>query len=187
MKRVIAIIWPFSSWKDHAGDFLARTYKLQHMWISSSLRMICDKEWLTQSRENLAIVWKRVAKNFGDSYLAKVLLENTHATDLVISWPRQKGQLEYLRENTSCLFIWIQVDQKIRYDRMLSRWKIDETMSFMEFQEADKLEQSSVQNVDRCLKLCDVIIENNGSIKDFEEKILFVTKDFLWKNQNISE
>ncbi len=171
MKKVIVLIGRISSWKDYAGDFLASKLWWEHRGISSSLRLIARERGVTESRENLIKIWKEVAKNYGDSYLAEILVNNSAANLLIISWPRQIGQIEYLKNHTDCVIIWIEADMKTRYDRMLKRWKIAENISFEKFVEVEKLEEWWIQDVWRCLDLCDRIIENNWDIEEFERKL----------------
>ena len=184
MKTVIALIWRISSWKDYAWDFLAEKFWIPHLWISSSLRILARERWISEKREHLIEIWKEVTKKYGDGYLAEVLMMKELSDVFIISWPRQVWQLEYLRKNTHCIMIGIEADVATRYKRMLNRWKIAENVSFERFQEVEQMEEWKIQNVWKCLGMCDIIIENNSSIKNFEEKILQISQEFLWKNLN---
>ena len=184
MKKVIVLIWRISSWKDYAWDFLEKKIWWKHVGISSSLRIIARERWITEKRENLIAIWKEVTQRYGDGYLAEILVTKEKSDFLIISGPRQIWQIEYLRKNTNCIIIGIDSDMDIRYKRMLARWKIAENVSFEQFKRVEKMEEWWIQDVWKCLSLCDIIIENNWNLEEFEEKILKVSKDFLQKDNH---
>jgi len=172
MKKVIVLIWRISSWKDHAGDFLEKYFGWKHLSISSSLRIVAKEQWVKQTRENLIEIWRKLTEKYGDWYLAELLVSREKSDFLIISWCRQLWQLEYLRKTTDCYIVWIESKEELRYQRMLSRWKIWEDISFEKFCLLEQMEEETVQKVGKCLKLCDAIVENNGEIDEFEEKLL---------------
>ena len=182
MKTVIVLIWRISSWKDHAWDFLAEKLWCKHLGISSSLRIIARERWISETRENLIQIGKEVTQKYGDGYLAEVLITKEVSDFMIVSGPRQLWQLEYLRKHSNSIFIGIEANEEIRYQRMLARWKMKENISFEKFLETEKLDEWDIQNVGRCLNVCDIIIENNDTLETFEEEILKISKNFLWKN-----
>lgn len=171
MKKVIVLIWKIACGKDLAGDYLAKKFSGQKLGISSSLRILAGQRNIEESRENLIALGKEVAENYGDGYLAEILLQNADSDFLVITWPRQLGQLEYLKKNAKCLFVALEADEKIRYERMRERGKIGEDISFEKFCELEYLEESTVQKVSECMKLADIRIVNNGSFEELYQKL----------------
>ncbi|MDA9128951.1 AAA family ATPase [Candidatus Gracilibacteria bacterium] len=171
MKNAIVLVGEFSSGKSYAGDYLSKKLSIIHLGISSSIRTVCNQRKIPQTRENLALVGRELTILESDYYLAKVLLDNIEDENIIISGCRQLGQLEYLKRETNCILVGILTDPKIRYKRMCERGKKDENMSYEEFLQVQELENSEAQNVGRCLKLCDIFIENNGSIEEFKEKL----------------
>jgi len=172
MKKTIVLVWRISSWKDYAGDFLELNFWGKHLGISSVLRIAAKDRWVEETRENLIDIWRELTEKYWDWYLAKLLITREASDLLIISWCRQLWQLEYLRNNTDCYIIWIESREEIRYQRMLERWKIGENISFEQFCLLEEQEEKIVQKVGECLKLCDAIVENNGKIDEFEEKLL---------------
>ena len=179
MKNVIWIIGEFSSGKDFAWEFLANKFWAKHLWISSSIRTICEQRKIPQTRENLQIVWEELTRTKWDSYLAEVLVQNIKDDFLVITWPRQLWQIEYFRDNTNCILIWVITGIQTRYRRMCERAIESEVMTFEEFRNADQLEKWKIQNVTKCLEYCDIYIENNGTKEEFKRKldaVVFLTE-----------
>lgn len=133
--------------------------------------MLAKQRNIEESRENLIALGKEVTEKYWDGYLAEVLVTHNPEEILIITWPRQLGQLEYLRKNTQSLFIAIESDEKTRYQRMKMRWKIGEDITFEKFCELEEMEESSVQKVSKCMEQADMVIENNGSLEEFYQKL----------------
>ncbi len=170
-KKTIVLIGKISSGKDYAWEFLAQKLWGKVLGISSSLRILAKQRNIEENRENLIALGKEVAEKYGDGYLAEILVKNSPEDLLIITWPRQLGQLEYLRKNTQSYFITIESDENIRYLRMKQRWKIGEDISFEKFCKLEKMEESTIQKVGACMKLADITVENNGTIEEFHEKL----------------
>lgn len=186
MKKVIALIWRIACWKDYAWKIIEENFAWKSVGISSSLRIVARERWMTEARENLIAIWKELAEKYGDGYLAEILVKNFNEDLLIITRPRQWWQIEYLRKNTEAYFIWIEAEQKVRYSRMISRAESAENISFEKFLELEEKDEWDIQNVWKCLKQCDIVIQNNSGVKEFEENILKVSKEFLWKNHHKS-
>jgi hypothetical protein len=62
-----------------------------------------------------------VTQKYGDGYLAEVLITKESSDFMIVSGPRQLGQLEYLRKHSNSIFIGIEANEEIRYQRMLAR------------------------------------------------------------------
>ena len=171
MKTVIVLIGKIACGKDIAWEYLAKKFAGKQLWISSSLRILARQKNIEESRENLIAIGKEVAEKYGDGYLAEVLVTQNPEEILIITWPRQLGQLEYFRKNTKGLFVSINSDEKTRYERMKQRGKIGEDITFETFCELEKMEESTVQRVSDCMKLADIVIENNGTLEAFYQKL----------------
>ena len=177
--KTIVLIWKIASWKDYAWEYLAKKLRAKCVWISSSLRIVAKERGTEDTRENLIAIGKELAEKFGDGYLAEVLYKKFISEDiLIITWPRQLGQLEYLRKNTQTTFIAIEASPEIRYKRMKQRQKIGENISFEKFIQLEQLDEWEVQNVSKCMELADITIENNGSLEEFEEKLEKIAASF---------
>ncbi len=179
MKKTIVLIWKMASWKDFAGEYIANKLWVESIWISSWLRIIAQQRGVEETRENLIKIGKEVAKKHGDWYLAEILLQNSSKDIVVITGPRQLGQLKFLRENTDSIFVGILADPVIRYERMMQRGKVGENISFERFLQEEQMEEAANQSAAKCLEQSDIFIENNGSVKEFEEKMLkFIKSNF---------
>jgi dephospho-CoA kinase len=169
MKKIIAIIWRAWAGKDLAGDYVSKKLWIPNYSISEWLRISARKRWLEESRENLIKLGKEFVEKYGDEYLAKIIVESTSSDSIIITGMRQLWQLQYCRENHNTTFIWVSTDSKTRYKRLIENKKF--SWSYENFLWVEKLDEWKIQNVWECLKLCETIIENNGSIEEFEDKL----------------
>ncbi len=179
MKQSIVLIWKIAAGKDYAGEYLAKKLWWEYLSISSGLRIIARDRGIEETRENLIEIWKEVTQQYGDGYLAEILVEKSESDILVITWPRQLGQLKYLRENTDSIFIGIDADPEIRYQRLWNRWKAGENISFEQFLQEEQMEEAANQSVSKCLQQCDIFLENNRSLKDFEKMLNKIDPNIL--------
>jgi len=168
MKKIIAIIWRAWSGKDVAWFFLSKRLDIPCFQISEALRITARERWIETTRENLITIWKEFAEKYWDEYLAKIIIENTDSQKIIITWMRQIGQLEFCKNYHDTIFVWIEADSKIRYERLIGNTKFNWT--YNQFLELEKLDESEVQNVWECLKYCK-IIANNKSLVEFEMKL----------------
>lgn len=169
MKEIIAMIWRAWSGKDLAGDYLAEKLRIPSFTISEGLRIRARQRWIEESREKLIDLWKEYAQKYWDDYLAKIIIENTSSQKIIITWMRQIWQLEYCKKYHKTIFIWINSKPEIRYKRLVASGKF--SWNYKEFFEIEKLDESKIQNVWKCLKYCETIIENNWSIEELEYQL----------------
>lgn len=168
-KKIIAIIGRAGSGKNVSWDYFSQKFWIPIYTISSSLRIIAQERWLEDTRENLITLWKELKKTHGDSYLAEVLVENCESDMMIIVGMRQIGQIMYCKNSHQTLFLWIQSNSEIRYERLKKNWKFSE--DYLTFQAVEKLDEWEVQNVWKCLEYSDIMIENNGSLEEFYKKL----------------
>ena len=176
MKQIIAIIWRAGSWKDLAWDFLCQKLQIPCYQISEALKISAKERWMKTSRENLIKIWKEFAEKYWDDYLAKVIIQNTDAQNIIITWMRQIWQLQYCKNNHRATFIWIESVAEIRFERLVANGKF--SWSYDEFLALEKLDESKIQNVWKCLEYCDAMVENNWTIQEFETKLFKVLEIF---------
>ena len=169
MKKIIAIIGRAGGGKDKAWKYFSEKLWVPTYTISSSLRIIAQERGLEDTRENLIMLWKELKKTHGDSYLAEVLIRNCESDTMIIVGMRQIGQIIHCKKYHQTLFIWIQSDSQIRYERLKKNWKFNEDYDV--FQAVEKLDEWEVQNVWKCLEYCDIMIENNWTLEEFYEKL----------------
>jgi len=147
--------------------------------LSDVLREEATNRGLGHSRDELINLGNELRKKFGNGILAKKInekIKKNSKKDFVIDSIRNPGEIEELRKNKGFLLIGVVTDQKIRFQRLLKRRRIGDATTFEEFRKQEDREnndESSGQQLDKCLGLADKNISSNGTIdeanKEFDE------------------
>lgn len=162
-RTIIAITGPIGAGKDEAAKYLADTLGWPIFQISAPLKEEVKRRRLELNRENIQKIGVEFAKTHGDDYLARLALESFDQNGIV-SGPRQIGQIKFLRENSRLIFIKILADDKVRYERVLSRGTVKEAPTLETFVQDEKEKDclGDVQKLDDCMALADYSVENNS-------------------------
>ena len=150
--------------------------------LSDALREEATKKGISHSRDNLISLGNELRKKFGNGILAKRINEKIKESmakgnkDFVIDSIRNPGEIEELKKNEGFLLVGVVTDEKIRFQRLLRRGRLGDAATFEEFQKQEAREnndESSGQQLDRCLSMADKQISSNGTIeeanKEFDE------------------
>lgn len=172
MKKVIGIIGPIGAGKDVAGDYLAGKLNIKTAAISSSLKIVCERNSIEPSRENLIKLGAELAKKHGEGYLAEILLKDAPAIS-IITGMRQPGQITYLRTNAELILVAIDASPEIRFERIRKNNKLGEADTLEEFISRELAENSppNPQRVFECIKQVDYRITNESSLDSFLTKL----------------
>lgn len=163
------------------GLFVKIAQKLLPQYKISSIRYsdvpreilaILNKE---ESRENMQALSTALRRAFNDEGIfnatVKQRLQNTDADIIILDGVRKKEEAEMVKELEGTL-IYITADPKVRFDRRQKESEnTDETgMSWEQFQKQELAEtEISIQEIGE--KMANVVIENNGTMEEFENKI----------------
>ncbi|MBW2964995.1 hypothetical protein KY363_06065, partial [Candidatus Woesearchaeota archaeon] len=86
-------------------------------------------------------------------------------------------------ENPDMRFILIGIDapQELRYKRLRHRAREGDPRTFDDFKRIDDLEMkgSAGQEVGKCMKMADYIVQNDGSAEELREKIKKIVDEIL--------
>ncbi len=150
--------------------------------LSDAIRDEATKRGLDHSRDILIKLGNDLRKRFGNGVLAERINEKIKKEmaagkkDFAIDSIRNPGEIEELKKNEGFLLIGVVTDEKIRFQRLLKRGRIGDATTFDEFKKQENREnnnESSGQQLDRCLELTDKKISSNGTIeeanKEFDE------------------
>ena len=178
MKKVLWIIWTLASGKDALAEIISEHFWLPSYQISAPLKMIAKERWKGPERSYLVELWRELAEKYGDDYLARYLVENAPEENLIIVGMRQLGQIEYLRNNSEFTLVWVHADAEIRFNRLLTRAKPGDPLTWEEFQKIEAMDnsQSAAQKIWECMKYADYIYVNNGSFEELKNQVKVIQK-----------
>lgn len=169
------------------GLFVTLAQKLMPQLKTATVRFSdIPREILTTlrkdiSRENMQILSTALRKAFADEGVfnkpIKNRLQNTEAGLIILDGVRKKEEAEMIK-GLGGILLYIKADPEIRFARRKKEAEnTDEAnMSWEQFQKQELAEtEISIREIGE--KMADAVIENNGSIEEFENK----TKEFLRK------
>ena len=172
MKTVLGISGPISAGKDVAAAYLSAKLGIPAFQTSQPLKDEAERRGIEPTRWNLITLGSTLAKEKGEGYLGKLLLEKIDAAG-IISGIRQLDQVEFLRHETHFFYIGIDAPAQIRFDRAQLRNKLGEQRTLENFLLAEQAENEppNIQRLFDCMKLVDYTIQNVGSLEDFYLKL----------------
>jgi len=171
MARYLGIIGANGSGKSSACHYFA-ALGYHVVSLSDVVREEARRRGLELIRDNLVAVANELKSKHGQAYLAEVVWQRVHDAGekkVVFDSIRNVSELRFLKEH-GAYFIGIEVDAKLRFERVQSRQHDTDKIDFQTFLGHDEREntgQSSGQNIEECLKECDRRIQNTGSLVDF--------------------
>lgn len=174
--QVIGVAGTNGSGKDTVGQFLAAKHNYLFVSVSDFLRAEARRRGEPVTREVLRTISAEWRRKFGLGVLVDKAVElwKTNETSYVgvIACPmRNTGEAQHLKDLGGTL-IWVDADQRIRYDRIQSanRGRAGEDdKTFEQFQAEETAEMQRVQGGDEATLniadvkgLCDIFLTNDG-------------------------
>lgn len=160
---------------------------------SDEIRDECRKNNIELTRETLQKVGNKLREKYGANVLAKRLVERITKEGLdknyVIESIRTSGEIEELKKLPNFTLVFIDADAKTRYKRAKERLREKEQISSFEaFMASEKKELTSKdpnsQNLEKCKKLSEFTIDNNGTLEDLEKNVDDLLLKIQIKNRN---
>jgi dephospho-CoA kinase len=172
MKKIIAIIWFNASWKDTIAEYISKKLWIKIYSISWVIKKEADKQGLQKTRDNLIDIALKMAKKHWKQVLAERLLEEIK-NKWIIVWMRVPEQLNYIRDNTESIFIWVRTDLEKRFERMQNRELYWDPNNLDELIKLEKKENNlpNISNTEICLQKCDYIIDNNWNLEELFNQV----------------
>jgi len=182
-KIVIGLVGPIASGKGAVVDFL----KEQGFWttsLSDRIREELAKKGEEITREALQTTADQLRKKFGPAILAKrtwIKAITQFSSKIVIDSIRGEAEVDYLKSKDNFYLIGVKAPRRKRFLWAKERNREGEPLGWQEFVAVDKRDFKSGQgkmgrNITACLEKSDFLINNDGSIKDLEKKVLVILK-----------
>lgn len=164
-----------ASGKDTVGSYLVEKKGFNHVSLSAVLRSVLKEKGIEINAENLNKVGNSMAEDYGKAFLVELAKEIADFNkDLVISSVRQPGEIERLKEEKNFFMIFVDADIEIRYKRMCARGRQGDCKTLDGLKEIEKAQMDGSHggmNLTKCKEMADYVIENNGTMEEFDKKI----------------
>ena len=157
--------------KDHIGGATSLTT----IRFSDPLFAICSEFEISPTRENLQKISAFLDRKFPRGRLTAAIKNRALAADadiVILNGVRWPSDEEMVRSLPHHIMVYITAHERIRYERRRqSPEKPDEaTMSFEEFQAKNQaITETSIPDIG---SRADVVIENNGTLQEFQARVV---------------
>jgi dephospho-CoA kinase len=171
---VLGLAGEMASGKGTVSEYLNKICNTSQHRFSTMLRDVLDRLHLEQSRDNLQNLSTIIRKTYGEDTLAKVMAEDAKLDDaevIVVDGVRRLDDIKYLKDLPEFKLVYMDVDIKTRYERIIERSENidDQSKTFEQFVQESKNE-SEVQ-IASLKDYADVIIDNNGEVEELYKQI----------------
>jgi len=177
--KIVGLVGPLACGKGVVADYLIKKYH----YISFSLSSIVHEEVkkrgiIRYNRTLLQNIGNELREKEGDGVLARRALNMLYTSHsiangkIIIEGIRNPGEVDYLRTFPGFFLIAVHASQKIRFQRVLTRgkpWDPKDWKTFLQVDERDRGEERKIsgQQVQKCVQLADIQLQNNKSIAEF--------------------
>ena len=152
----------------------------KYITLSQMVREEARKQGVPEEREKLMEVGNAMRKAHGPGVLAKFALQKIegHKHDKwAIDGIRNPAEIEELKKGDNAHIWGLQADQDILISRILRRARPSDPKTHQEVlarieREWGKGEPPEGQQMERCMRHTDVLIENEGSLQELDKKVM---------------
>ena len=186
---IIGITGTIASGKGKVADYIHDKYGFKHHSFSMAIRKEAEKRGIEINRKNLHYLGAILNKERPDkSILDEKIIKRINADkkkkikNFVVEGIRDITEINGLKKSDKKFFlIGVDANQKIRFKRLKKRKRNGDPKTFIEFKRIDDLETSAEggQQVGKCMKKADFIINNDGTLNEMNKKIDNVMKKII--------
>ena len=164
----------YGSGKDEFAKFLENE-EFIHLSLSDEIRKELKKKRKRKTRKNLIDMGNEIRRNQGPSELAKRVLKKVKENkDYVLTSIRNKEEVLELKKRKDFVLVNVIAPVELRFDRLISRGRKGDPITFEEFIQKERLEQSEIstdQQLHIVTGMADIVINNNKDLDMFHMKI----------------
>jgi dCMP deaminase len=171
---IIGITGYYASGKDTVAEYLIKK-GFEHYSLSDEIRAECKRKNIKDSRDNMIKLANELRERFGPSLLAERIRNRLRENkDYVITSIRNPAEVKSLQEENKFVLVSVVADRKKRFELLKDRARESDPITFKEFVEKEKIEESSdpnKQQLDKVHKLSKIIVKNDQGLDQLYEKV----------------
>lgn len=173
-KVIFGLVGPIAGGKDTVKKYLEEKYGAESCKFSTSLRDVLARISVPMSRENVQKISTVLRQSFGEDLLAKVIAKdaaNFKKDIVVVDGVRRMADIKYLGELQNFALLAIDVNPKIRYERLIKRNENvgDAEKTYAEFLKDHEYETEL--EIPAIMKKARYVLDNNGGFEDLYKQI----------------
>ena len=175
MKKEIRLIGLTGTNGEGKGEVAAYYAKKGYTYFSLSdlireeLRKIGKKE----SRNSLIKMGNQLREKYGPDILAKRIMKKVTGKAIIDSI-RNPKEIVYLKKQKDFILLAVDAPPELRYERVKKRGREESASTLQEFikKEVEEMTKNKkAQQLQGCIKMADVLINNDGSLEDLNKKL----------------
>ena len=184
--KVLGLTGTFASGKEIAREIIEKNSNSYSVVLSSLLKEDALKgQGINITREIKQNLGNELRKQYGSDVLVKIAVNfmQKNKDFLIIDGIRNPGESDFLRQKFGNDYKLIAVDapQQVRFERFSKRSREGDPQTFEEFVKVDERDQGKDepeygQQVRKCIEMADFVIQNDGSLEEFQQKVLETIK-----------
>lgn len=168
-KIIIGLVGQIACGKEAVKKYIDKKYNAQDCRFSTPLRDIVKRLDITESRENLQKMSTILRAGFGEDLLAKVIAVDASKLNsdiVIVDGVRRMADIKYLKELSNFYLIKIDVDAKIRFERLKARNENegDKDKTFEQFLAEENYETE--KSIPEVMNFAKISINNSGTLDD---------------------
>jgi dephospho-CoA kinase len=174
---IIGVTGKIGSGKEVVSEYLKSKYDFTHYSARNYITAEVLKKNLPVNRQTMISVANEIRASKHPGFIIEELynMAVVNKKDSVIESIRTLGEIETLKSKGSFYLLGIEVDQKIRYERIVLRNSETDRISFEQFKKDDDLESTSgdpnKQNITACIKKADYVLNNSGTFEELYKQV----------------
>ena len=171
---IIGLTGTMASGKGEVVVYL-KSKGFEHYVYSDILKDIAKQRNIEPTRANLQRLGndiKKENKNLG--ILSNKMLKKIKTDKSVVDGVRNADEIRELKKRKDVYIIGVSAQQRLRYGRIRKGNREGDPKTFSEFKRLDNLEnrgKTKGQEINKCIKMTDFLIINNGSIEQLKKRI----------------
>lgn len=173
-KKIFGVTGLMACGKGTVAKYFAEKYNADTFRFSTILRDVLDRLYLPQSRENFQKITPMLLDLFGTDLLSKIIAQDVAKSNkdiIIVEGIRRFPDIEYLKKMPGFKLVAIEVDAKIRYQRLVARSENpgDAEKTWEQFLEEHKA--ATEIDIPKLMEASDIKINNSGSVEELYKQL----------------
>ena len=175
--QIIGITGTLGAGKGTIVEYLVENKGFQHYSVRQFLIEEIERRGLPINRDSMTKIANELRAANTPYYIVGELYKQAMASgkNAVIESIRTPGEVEFLQQQGNFILIAIDADPKLRFERIKLRKSETDQIDFETFLSNEKREMTTAdpnkQNLQKCIKMADMIINNDGSVKELMNQL----------------